>query len=218
VTTHSQSRSRRPAVQGRSLRTRAAILTAAARLFSTRGYTETGTRDIAAAAGVNQALIAYHFGGKGELYDEILAEGVAEAKRLAAEADIIGDRFPERRLVFVFAEALSSRPHLAPMILREQLSPDRLLNPKSTETMLGFMELTEAVLASLPLDAEARGWDPQIVHLAVVGPLISYLVATRIRESVVGKLDRSLSTPDLETFATTLGQMLSRALRRGSAG
>ena len=204
--------------QDRSLRTRAAILNAAARLFSTRGYTETGIRDIAAAAEVNQALIAYHFGGKGELYDEILAEGVAAAKRLAEEADIIGDRFPERRLVRVFADALSTRPHLAPMILREQLAPDRLLDPKTTETMLGFMDITEAVLASLPLDAEARGWDPQIVHLAIVGPLISFLVATRIRESAAKTLDRSLSTPDLETFATTLGQMLSRALRRGSDG
>lgn len=44
--------------------TKSAILEAAQRLFSSRGYSETGVRDIAAEAGVNPALISRYFGSK----------------------------------------------------------------------------------------------------------------------------------------------------------
>ena len=66
--------------QQRTLDTRAAIKAAGAELFATRGYRATGVREIADLAGCNQALIAYHFGGKGGLYDEILADAVAVAR------------------------------------------------------------------------------------------------------------------------------------------
>lgn len=44
--------------------TRAALLTAGIRLFGTKGFEATSTREIAAAADANIASIAYHFGGK----------------------------------------------------------------------------------------------------------------------------------------------------------
>ncbi|MCY1074370.1 TetR/AcrR family transcriptional regulator [Archangium lansingense] len=45
-------------------RTRAAILTAARTLFSTRGYAHTGVREVAELAGVNSALVGRYFGSK----------------------------------------------------------------------------------------------------------------------------------------------------------
>ena len=176
-------------------------------------------RDIAERAGGNQALVSYHFKGKGGLYDEILADAVTEAQRLASEGDLANATNPERELVRILSRAIASQPHLAPMILREQMDPDRLLNPDTANTLRSFMALTESVLDALPLDAEARGWDPQIVHLAIVGPLIHYTVATRMREVTASKLDSPMSTPDLETFTETLAAMFSRALRgrRGDA-
>ena len=44
--------------------TRAALLMAGIRLFGTKGFDATSTREIAAAADANIASIAYHFGGK----------------------------------------------------------------------------------------------------------------------------------------------------------
>ncbi|MFL0356898.1 TetR/AcrR family transcriptional regulator [Erythrobacter sp. GH1-10] len=201
------------ATQQRTLDTRAAIKEAGAELFATRGYRATGVRDIAERAGGNQALVSYHFKGKGGLYDEILADAVTEAQRLASEGDLANATNPERELVRILSRAIASQPHLAPMILREQMDPDRLLNPDTANTLRSFMALTESVLDVLPLDAEARGWDPQIVHLAIVGPLIHYIVATRMREATASKLDSPMSTPDLETFTETLAAMFSRALR-----
>lgn len=199
--------------QQRALDTRAAIKAAGAELFATRGYRATGVRDIADLAGCNQALVSYHFKSKGGLYDEILGDAVAEAQRLAREGDLAGAANPERELVRILSRAVASKPHLAPMILREQMDPDRLLNQETAKTMRSFMALTESVLEALPLDPQARRWDPQIVHLAIVGPLIHYTVATRMREAVASKLDRPLTTPGLEQFTETLAAMFSRALR-----
>ena len=50
--------------------TRQALLDAAERLFSSRGYAAVGTREIAEQAGVNLASIKYHFGSKHDLYLE----------------------------------------------------------------------------------------------------------------------------------------------------
>lgn len=204
--------------QQRALDTRAAIKAAGAELFATRGYRATGVRDIADLARCNQALVSYHFGGKGGLYDEILGDAVAEAKRLAREGDLASSDYPERELVRILSRAIASQPHLAPMILREQMDPDRLLNIETANTLRSFSLLTEGVLQTLPLDSEARGWDPQIVHLAVVGPLIHYTVATRMREATADKIAQPLSTPSLQEFTETLAAMLSRALRGEGLG
>lgn len=67
--------------------TRAALLTAAQELFAERGFERATVRDIAARAGVNQALLFRYFGTKEELFRasisdrgrRVLAEGPDEA-------------------------------------------------------------------------------------------------------------------------------------------
>ncbi len=48
--------------------TRQALIASATRLFSQRGYDGTSVREIAEKAGVNLALVSYHFSGKEGLY------------------------------------------------------------------------------------------------------------------------------------------------------
>jgi AcrR family transcriptional regulator len=67
VTEHGNPRRRDAAA------TREALLSAARELFSTRGFDRTTVRDIAAAAGVNQALLFRYFGSKEELLGAALA-------------------------------------------------------------------------------------------------------------------------------------------------
>jgi len=55
-------------------RTRAAILTAARTLFSTRGFANTGVREVAELAGVNSALVGRYFGSKLGLFRAVLEE------------------------------------------------------------------------------------------------------------------------------------------------
>ena len=52
--------------------TKEKIMRAAAEVFAEYGYTDTTNRMIAAQAGVNHALINYHFSGKRELYKRVV--------------------------------------------------------------------------------------------------------------------------------------------------
>jgi AcrR family transcriptional regulator len=68
--------------------TRELILLEASRLFATRGFLGTSTRDIAAAVGIRQPSVYSHFASKHEIADELLRRDLAagiEALDLLAE-------------------------------------------------------------------------------------------------------------------------------------
>lgn len=71
--------------QTRSARTRAAILAAAAGIFADRGLAGARTEAIAAAAGVNKALLYYYFKGKDQLYEAVVEDHFREFNLQALE-------------------------------------------------------------------------------------------------------------------------------------
>ncbi|WP_331772641.1 TetR family transcriptional regulator (plasmid) [Embleya sp. NBC_00888] len=79
-------RSPRPEERGKAAAdSRARILDAALAEFSAKGYAGARTAGIAARAGVNQQLIAYYFGGKQGLVDELRARWRERRDAIAAE-------------------------------------------------------------------------------------------------------------------------------------
>src|SRR5438034_5239947 len=60
--------------------TREALLAAGAELFAERGYDGVPVTAIAQRAGVNKAMINYHFGGKRKLYLAIVSVTFAEIR------------------------------------------------------------------------------------------------------------------------------------------
>ena len=77
--------------------TRAAILSAAERLYADRGFADVTLRDIVAAADVNLAAVNYHFGSKDELIAELfvtrsLATNRERLSELKAAEDAGGGR------------------------------------------------------------------------------------------------------------------------------
>lgn len=72
------------------MRTRAAVLAAAGRLFGERGWTSTGIRDIAQVAGVSVETVYANFGSKSELLMaalDVSVVGDAEPVALADRAE-----------------------------------------------------------------------------------------------------------------------------------
>ena len=65
----------------RDAATKAAVLTAAERLFAVHGFRAVSVRDITAEAGVNLASVNYHFGSKDALLFEIFRRRTAELNR-----------------------------------------------------------------------------------------------------------------------------------------
>ncbi|MFE8942048.1 TetR family transcriptional regulator [Streptomyces sp. NPDC007872] len=80
--------------------TRERLLAAASALFAERGYDRATVREIAARAGVNQALLFRHFGSKQALFGEVVAQGGYEQLRST----------PPERLVEVVLRSLLHPP------------------------------------------------------------------------------------------------------------
>lgn len=84
-------RQRRSQAQ-RTEATRAALIAAARRLFTERGYDGVGTEEIVRAAGVTRGALYHHFGGKAELleavYERLEAESTERVARVVLGSDL----------------------------------------------------------------------------------------------------------------------------------
>src|SRR6186997_1138944 len=96
---------------------RAWIFRAACAEFAARGFAGANVDRIAAAAGVNKAMIYYHFKSKAALYREILNDMFAAvAARLDAMAS--EQQTPQgkiRSFVEAIAREAEARPHFPPI-------------------------------------------------------------------------------------------------------
>lgn len=179
----------------RSDNARSALIGAGLDLFGREGFDSVSTRTLAAAARVNIAAIAYHFGGKSGLR-QACAEFVVETVQSvigpvlarfpdatidalapdAAEA-VIGD------LVTAMAGFLVGQPRaeaVARFVVREQLDP----SPAFDTLYAGIIAPSHGRVCRL--FARATGQDPQSdqVRLAVFA-LVGQIVYFRIGRTVV---------------------------------
>ena len=91
------------------------VLEAAARLFTSKGFAATSTREIAEAVGIRQASLYYHFAGKDEILAALLAATVRPTQMVVEE--IVALVPPERvetalcLLALVDIDTLARVPH-----------------------------------------------------------------------------------------------------------
>ncbi|UQA56878.1 TetR/AcrR family transcriptional regulator [Polyangium aurulentum] len=94
-------------------RTRAALLIAARTLFSTRGFANTGVRDVADLAGVNSSLVGRYFGSKQGLFRATLEQVLDISPALQGDRS----RFGVDMVAAFFDDAVDAPGPLAMMIL-----------------------------------------------------------------------------------------------------
>lgn len=73
------------------------LIESATPLFAKRGFAAVSIRQLAEAAGVNSAMISYHFGSKENLYKEVLEQQFFQALKIV-EAVWTQDLTPEERI------------------------------------------------------------------------------------------------------------------------
>ena len=203
--------------------TRMALIGAALDLFGQRGFDATSTRDIAAAAGVNIAGIAYHFGGKDGLRTAC-ATHVAEtmgalfAPHLAVPVDAATAAERLERMMRNFLAFMLARPEaggIARFVMREQM-----------ERTPAFDILYDGVF--LPVHSHAcRLWgaatgrkaETPATRLAVFAQ-IGQMLYFRLAWPIVGRrMNWSAPGPDqVEAVTTTVIANLRTALAAGRAG
>lgn len=115
----------------RSSETKESILNAAIKVFAARGFRDATIRQICSQAGVNVAMVNYHFKNKETLYAEVVRKlfSFATSEEMAALADGITDekswKEAVRRFVELFAGYMSvtTEPQVfAARILRWELT------------------------------------------------------------------------------------------------
>ena len=93
--------------------TRAKLVEAGMRLFSDHGFRAVSTRDIAKEAGVNAALISYHFGGKEELFEVVLrastSDHVAERMQMLTKARAKGKELTLEGLLEIYLQPIINK-------------------------------------------------------------------------------------------------------------
>ncbi len=183
----------RPAITTRRDSARNSIRDAAAALFAQKGFAATSTRELCQRAGITKPVLYYHFGNKGQLYEEVFLDTFDEYQRELRRAARRG-RTPDEQLTNVLAAMFS--------FVRRRHNYWRLgfrmvFAPEKESPAIDCVEMSQAderLLAGIIREAIRQGkmkGRPQFIAGAIVGMAISSILGYLL----TGKppLDRSLA-------------------------
>lgn len=179
------------------------IIAAATQLFSQRGYQATSTRAIGDAAGLNIGTVAYHVGGKPDLYREVMRR--AHAAQGAAVMAALGDVMEAEptaestvaalhHFVDAYLDFCLSHPEVPALWMRRWLDDGEGLDE-------GADPAGREDLAGEDASRGERGSDVDEIVKDFAGPLVA-----RVAEGVGGALDRAGigARVDLEMLAYSI--------------
>jgi AcrR family transcriptional regulator len=190
----SQHRNRRPPSHDPEGR-RAAVLSAARRLFAKNGYAQTSIRAIAAEADVNHALVVTYFGGKEALFMTAVGRFQIPPDALGGSLDDMGARIA-RAYVERWENMADDDPWLA--LVRSSLSHEG-----SYQLLRSELEAQQTV----PLRAALGGTGNGQVRSAMVECLIAGMIMARY----VYRLEPAASLP-AATFEAALANSMQEAI------
>jgi AcrR family transcriptional regulator len=169
------------APRGDSTVTRQVILAAARDLFATRGVHDVSVRQIAAAAGVNHALVHRYFGTKSDMVAEILEnEARAMSSMARSEADTVTSL---AALGEIFTYVLTEGRTSLLLMLRAEidgLAPERLLGGSPMRPLTQLAEWLDM------RGAAAEGADPRVVAMVLGAALMGLAAAQPMLTAGVG--------------------------------
>ena len=188
------------------------ILQAATLLFARENFSSVSIKKIAAASGVNSALISYYFGGKKNLYQEVL---YTEAEKFLKLQDTIRQRTESplnklRTYVDSIAEMQRAHPYNIHLIYRELLSPqpmfENYVRNKLYRIHQFMAELVNEAIACGEIKTNIR---PTHVAFTLEGIIMFFfLTKTQIRE--LGKFEHGAEMDyllqALNTYLASLSQ------------
>lgn len=193
--------------------TREALLSAGSELFAAHGYDGVSVETLAERAGVNKALVSYHFGGKRGLYGAILRETFAELAERVAALEAQASSPPEflRGLIALFRElAEKRRPNFPAIFLREALS--RGLEPEMLTAFLSVIGAVRRMVERGVREGHFRRVDPLQVHFGLIGALAFFFATEPMRREVVAHNKLPLRFPTPEAFTRYIEELTLRGL------
>jgi TetR/AcrR family transcriptional regulator len=168
--------------------TRTAILGAAERIFAEAGLAGARTQTIAAAAGVNKAMLHYYFKSKRGLYRAVLEANVKELHRQMDE--VFAAAGSDRTLLLDYVsrhfDFIAARPYYPRLFQRLAMAGDRsverIIRVHLAPIYRALTELIEHGVRS----GEFRPLDPRHTAISVVALTVFYFGAAPL----VGRIRR----------------------------
>ncbi len=171
----------RPRAEARD-QTREKLLDAAAEVFAETGYYRATIREICARAGVNGALVNYHFGDKLELYAQMLRR-LARVARLEAVRAALNQKAPPE---IILREVIKARLHgvaagdqngwlfriLAHEIAQPTPAMTRIMHRVSRPLYNQLCEIVGALIGLPAADEQTR-----LCAHSIMGQVIIYVLA-----------------------------------------
>lgn len=171
------------------------LFAAAAAEFAARGFAGANVDRIADAAGVNKAMLYYHFKSKAGLYGEILRDMFgAVAARLADVTPPDADPSTRVRLmVETIARAAEARPHFPPIWLREIAEGGLHIDKDTLGVVATILQHTVVTVQEGVRTGRFAPANPFLVQLGMVGPLLLFFATASMRRSVAPPFSHALA-------------------------
>lgn len=196
--------------------TRHALVAAGATLFGEKGYDAVSIEDVAVRAGVNKALISYHFGGKRGLYAEILAHGFREiARRIeVAEAQAADAAVAVHDLLRVFDAFCREHPEFPGLFMREVLSTG--IEPRVLPHLAAIIAAVRRIAARGAREGVFRPVNPLLLHFGLIGPLVFFASTEPARKRAAAEHGLPFVMPERPEFLDYLEELTLRGLAPGA--
>ncbi len=161
--------------------TRDLVFKAGADAFSRSGFDGVGVDDIARAAGVNKAMLYYHFKNKLELYRAIVRDmlsAVSTAVTAIADSDVAPPTKIER-FIETFATMRETRPWFPPLMMREMSAGAPHLDPDTLLLMRAVFMAFGRILEQGVQSGHFRKVHPVLGYVTILGPMMMNAVRER---------------------------------------
>ncbi len=165
-----------------AIHSRAAILAAAEHLFAEHGSAGTRTHEIAAAAGVNKAMLHYYFDTKERLYRAVL-ENLFRELAITARQALGGASSPRTallRFLDAYFEFLKSHPNYPRLIQREVMSRTPFLRTLASRYFRPLYQNLGRVLRAGIRQRLFRPVDVPNTIVSLIGITVFYFAATPV--------------------------------------
>lgn len=159
--------------QRRIARRRGEILTAAARVFADKGYSNTTTREVADAADIAEGTLYNYFGGKREILLAIVNEAQAPIELVLQNASRVQSREDMVALVEMGYEIFESQLPFTRTLLLEAWVDDWILQTFVMERFRRIGKHLQTYISTRIEDGGFRPVDPALVTQMVLGVFLA---------------------------------------------
>lgn len=174
----------------RRAETRAAILAAAADVFAQSGLAGARTDAIAAAAGVNKAMLYYYFESKDRLFEAVVEDHFEEFNRRAMA--VLSSPGPAAPILLDYVslhfDFISTRHRYGSIYQQMMLAGGKPLERLVQKYFAPRSEAIDRLLARGMRAGEFRRADPRHAAISIVALIVFYFSASRVM-GLLGQAD-----------------------------